>query len=392
MSHYDVFLARENVRSERKRFEFCGPQDRSMSDEAMSPVSQEIEEPLSNSILLNSDSSCSLLKLSQNSTATEENSSVESMEFQDERCSASDTEADSAITLVKCLNSESPSSSFVSRRNDNSAIIRLNNELLKAKRSNWEVVDALGKAYQDIKNLRLREQRLNVILSSCTGKHSGTNGFNESLSLPDDKIIELQLALRREEAVKTREDLRVMIEERDRLKEKLDRSENDRRLVMLTSDHRERELELSQNHINDLAASIKEKDAKILSVQEKLFSLEEQIKAKDEEIEKIRDEKHSLREAVIRSEREIETLTEKLQNLLLYKEENTKHLKKNAGHTLTIETFDSNEKDVNPNGLQPSEEESRLEKELRYLQSRHSQDLKVIHELSSKLKEWERFV
>ena len=364
-----------------------------MSDPTMSPVSQGIEEPLSNSILLNNDSSCSSLLLSQNSTVTEEKCSAESMEFQDERFSASDTEADSAITLVKCLNSESPSSSFVSRRNDNSAIIRLNNELLKAKKSNWEVVDALGKAYQDIKSLRLREQRLNAIISNCTSKHGGTNGFPESLSLPDSKIIELQLALRREEAVKMREDLRVMIEERDRLKEKLGQSETDRRLVLLTSDHRERELDLSQSHIKDLAANIKEKDAKILSAQDKLISLEQEMNAKNEEIEKIRDEKNRLREAVIRSEQEIESLSEKLQNLLLHKEETTKHLTKNVNHSLRIQTFDSVGKVANSNAEQSSPvNETRLEKELRYLEARHNQDMKVIQDLSSKLKEWERFV
>ena len=363
-----------------------------MSDTAMSPVNLEIEEPLSNSILLNSDSSCSSLRLSQNSTTTGENGSVESMNLQDDRYSAvSDTEADSAIALVKCLNSESPSSSLVSRRNDNSAIIRLNNELLKAKRSNWEVVDALGKAYQDIRNLRLREQRLNAILSNCTSKHAGTNGFAESLSLPESKIIELQLALRKEEAVKTRQDLREMIDEKDRLKEKLVKSESDRRLLLLTSDQRERELNLSESHIKDLASNIKEKDAKILSAQNELVSLEVQINAKDEEIEKILDEKNSLRDAVIRSEQEIETLSEKLQNLLLFKEGNTKHSTKNEGNSLGIPSFDSGGK-VASNGEQPSAMEKRLERELRYLESRHNQDIQVIQDLNSKLKEWERFV
>ena len=360
-----------------------------MSDTAMSPVNLEIEEPLSNSILLNNDSSCSSLQLSQNSTTTEENAdSVENMEPQDDRYSAtSDTETDSAITLVKCLNSESPSSSLVFRRNDNSAIIRLNNELLKAKRSNWEVVDALGKAYQDIRNLRLREQRLNAILSSCTGKHAGTNGFSESLSLPESKIIELQLALRKEEAVKTRQDLREIIEDKDRLKEQLVKSESDRRLLLLTSDQRERELNLSESHVKDLAANIKEKDAKILSAQNELISLEGHIKAKDEEIRKILDERNGLRDAVIRSEQEIETLSEKLQNLLLSKEENTKHSNKNEGHSLGIPSFNSGRK-VALNGEQPTA----MERELRYLESRHNQDMQVIQDLNSKLKEWERFV
>ena len=362
-----------------------------MSFAGMSPVGQKIEDPLSNSILLDSDSTTSL-RLSQNSNTTEENSD-QSMDFQDERFSASDTEADSAITLVKCLNSESPSSSFVSRRNDNSAIIRLNNELLKAKRSNWEVVDALGKAYEDIKNLRLREQRLNALLSNCTSKHAGTNGFSESLSLPDSKIIELQLSLRKEEAVKTREDLRALIEERDRLKEKLGKSESDRRLISLTSDQRERELELSQSYLKDLSASIKEKDAKILSAHDKLISLKKQMNAKDEEIKKICEEKNNLREAVIRSEQEIESLSEKLQNILLYKEKNTKHLTENISHSLGIQTFDSIREVVKRNGEQsPLGEETRLERDMRYLESRHNQDMKVIQELSFKLKEWERFV
>lgn len=365
------------------------------ADAVMGPVTQETEElSPSSSILFNSDSSCSSLGVEHNSVATDHfNGSVESMElFHEERFSASDTEADSAISLVKCLNSESPSSSLVSRRNDNSAIIRLNNELLKSKKSNWEVLDALGKAYQDIKDLRLREQRLNTILSNCSSKLCGTNGFTESLALPDSKIIELQLSLRREEAVKTREDLRVLIDERDRLKEKLGKSECDRRLVSFTSDQRERELELSQSHIRDLAANIKEKDSRIVSSQDKLISFEKEMKDKDEELGRIRGEKNTLREAVIRSEQEIESLSEKLQNLLLFKEENAKHLSKNTGRSLGIQTVDSEGKVLNLNGEQIVEEETRLARELSFLDSRHSEDMKVIHDLSSRLKEWERFV
>lgn len=364
-----------------------------MSDGAMSPVIQETEEPSSNSsILFDSDSSCASLGVSQNTGATGENGSVGSMEYHEERFSASDTEADSAISIVKCLNSVSPSSSLVTRRNDNSAIIRLNNELLKAKRSNWEVVDALGKAYQDIKDLRLREQRLNAVISNCGSKLGSANGFTESLALPDSKIIELQLALRREEAVKTREDLRALIEERDKLKEKLGRSESDRRLVSFTRDQRERELELSQSHIKDLAANIKEKDEKILSVQDKLIAFEKDMKAKDEELCIILDEKNALREAVIRSEQEIEALSEKLQNVLLSKEENAKSLFKNAGQSLGIQTIDAAGKVLRLNEEQVLGEDARLAKELRCLESRHEEDVKVIHELSSQLKEWERFV
>lgn len=258
-----------------------------MYENGMGPVAQETEETsASDSILFNSDSLCSSLGLSQD-LAVNENGLNENlnMEYPEESVfSASDTEADSAISLVKCLNSASPSSSLVCRRNDNSAIIRLNNELLKAKKSNWEVLDALAKAYRDIKDLRLREQRVNVILSSCDGKLSCTNGLNESLLLPDSKIIELQLALRREESVKTREDFRALMKERDKLKELLAESENERRLVSLTSDHRERELELAQSRIRDLTANIKEKDAKISSAQDKLAAFEKDMKQKNEEI------------------------------------------------------------------------------------------------------------
>ena len=360
----------------------------------MSPVIHETEElSPSSSILFDSDSSCASLELAQNhAAATEENGSVESMEFHEERFSASDTEADSAISLVKCLNSVSPSSSLVCRRNDNSAIIRLNNELLKAKRSNWEVVDALGKAYQDIKDLRLREQRLNAVLSNCGSKLGGTNGFTESLALPEGKIIELQLALRREEAVKMREDLRALIEERDKLKEKLGMSESERRLVSFTSDQRERELELSQSYIKDLAANIKDKDEKISSIQDKLIDFEKEIKVKDEELEKLTNEKNALREAVIRSEQEIEALSGKLQNVLLSKEESAKHLSKNAGQSLGIQTLGSTREVLKLNGEEIVPEEIGLEKQMRYLESRHDEDMKIIHELSSQLKEWERFV
>lgn len=362
----------------------------------MSPVGQEIEEPLNSSILFDSDSTCSSSEVSQNSMATEGNCPDASMDFQIDRFSASDTEADSAITLLKSLNSESPSSSFVSRRNDNSAILRLNNELLKAKRRNWEVVDALGKAYEDIKNLRLREQRMNAILSTCNGKRvDTTNGFPESLSSPDSKIIELQLSLRREEAIKTREDLRTMIEERDKLKEKLGKSESDRRLISLTSDQRARELEISQNYINDLTANIKEKDAKIFSAQDMLMSLELQIKTKDEEMEKISDEKNNLRDAVIRSEQEIEFLTEKLRKLSLPKQEHAKCFTKDRDHTQEIETFDQSDGKVSyveENMVNFSGDETRIEGGMQYLESRHNQDMKIIQELNSKLKEWERFV
>ena len=361
-----------------------------MYENGMGPVAQETEETsASDSILFNSDSLCSSLGQSQN-LAVNENGLNENlnMEYPEESVfSASDTEADSAISLVKCLNSASPSSSLVCRRNDNSAIIRLNYELLKAKKSNWEVLDALAKAYRDIKDLRLREQRVNVILSSCDGKLSCTNGLNESLLLPDSKIIELQLALRREESVKTREDFRALMKERDKLKELLAESENERRLVSLTSDHRERELELAQSRIRDLIANIKEKDAKISSAQDKLAAFEKDMKQKNEELGKILDEKYSFRDAVVRSEQEVEALTEKLQNLLLYKEENVKN-SNYTGHSLGIQTDNSRHLSEG----QVIVEDERLQDEIRVLEARHNEDMRVINDLRAQLKEWERFV
>lgn len=364
-----------------------------MSQTVMSPVSQEIDESLSNSILLSS-SSCSSIQNSQELLATEDSSSVESMDvFEDEHFSVSDTEADTSIMLLKSLNSESPSSSSVSRRNDNSTIIRLHEELLKSKRNNWEVVDALGEAHEVIRNLRLREQRLNVILTGCAGKHATTNGFVESLNLSESKIIELQLTLRKEEAMKTREDLRAMMEERDRLKQMLGRTENNRRLVLLAKGERERELEFSQICVKDLAADIEDKDTKISSVEFKLASLEDQLKDKDREIEKIRNERNILREAAIRSEKEIEILSEKLNNLLHCKEQHkSSSVQTDASLSHEIQTCDSVEKTVNSEQSIEAAKQTTLEKDLRSLESRHNQDMEIIHDLKFKLEEWGRLV
>ena len=186
-----------------------------------------------------------------------------------------------------------------------------------------------------------------------------------------------------------------MIEERDKLKERLGKSESDRRLVSLTSDQRARELEISQNYINDLTANIKEKDAKIFSAQDKLISLELQIKTKDEEMEKISEEKNNLRDAVIRSEQEIEFLTEKLRKLSLPKQEHAKCFTKGRDHTQESQSFDQSDGKVSyveENMGNFFRDETRLEKGMQYLESRHNQDMKIIQELSSKLKEWERFV
>ena len=365
-----------------------------MSQTVMSPVSQEIDESLSNSILLSSHSSCSSIQNSQELLATEESCSVESMDvFEDEHFSVSDTEADSSIMLLKSLNSESPSSSSVSRRNDNSTIIRLHEELLKSKRNNWEVVDALGEAHEVIRNLRLREQRLNVILTGCAGKNATTNGFVESLNLSESKIIELQLTLRKEEAMKTREDLRAMMEERDRLKQMLGRTENNRRLVLLAKGERERELEVSQICVKDLAADIEDKDTKISSVEFKLASLEDQLKDKDSEIEKIRNERNILREAAIRSEKEIEILSEKLHNLLHCKEQQkSSSVQTDACLSHEIQTCDSVEKTVNSEQPIEAAKQTTLEKDLRSLESRHNQGMEIIHDLKFKLEEWERLV
>ena len=365
-----------------------------MSQTVMSPVSQEIDESLSNSILLSSHSSCSSIQNSQELLATEESCSVESMDvFEDEHFSVSDTEADTSIMLLKSLNSESPSSSSVSRRNDNSTIIRLHEELLKSKRNNWEVVDALGEAHEVIRNLRLREERLNVILTGCAGKHATTNGFVESLNLSESKIIELQLTLRKEEAMKTREDLRAMMEERDRLKQMLGRTENNRRLVLLAKGERERELEFSQICVKDLAADIEDKDTKISSVEFKLASLEDQLKDKDREIEKIRNERNILREAAIRSEKEIEILSEKLNNLLHCKEQHkSSSVQTDASLSHEIQTCDSVEKTVNSEQSIEAAKQTTLEKDLRSLESRHNQDMEIIHDLKFKLEEWGRLV
>lgn len=58
-----------------------------------------------------------------------------------------DIEVDFVILLVKCLNSVLLFFLFVCYCNDNFVIIRLNNELLKVKKSNWEVLDVLVKVY-----------------------------------------------------------------------------------------------------------------------------------------------------------------------------------------------------------------------------------------------------
>ena len=187
--------------------------------------------------------------------------------------------------------------------------------------------------------------------------------------------------------MKTREDFRALMKERDKLKELLAESENERRLVSLTSDHRERELELAQSRIRDLTANINEKDAKISSAQDKLAAFEKDMKQKNEELGKILDEKYSFRDAVVRSEQEVEALTEKLQNLLLYKEENVKN-SNYTGHSLGIQTNNSRHLSEG----QVIVEDERLQDEIRVLEARHNEDMRVTNDLRAQLKEWERFV
>lgn len=76
-----------------------------------------------------------------------ENGLVESMVYYEEFFLVFDIEVDLVILIVKCLNSVFFLFLFVICCNDNFVIIRFNNELLKVKWSNWEVVDVLGKVY-----------------------------------------------------------------------------------------------------------------------------------------------------------------------------------------------------------------------------------------------------
>ena len=342
----------------------------------MSPVAQESEEPSSRLILIAKDSPTCTLSL--NSESVEE-ICTDSTSSRDEHLSLHDVNMDSTVDLVKCLGSTSPSYPLVAQRCDKSAILRLSNELLKAKRSNWDIVDALGKAYEDIKDLRLREQRLNTIISSCAT--TSLNGFIECK--PDGRIIELQLALRKEEMIKTRRNLRDLIAERDELKQKLEKTQSNMRFASFAGERLERELELYQGHIKDLAANIREKDDRITVVQDKLFSLEKEMKFKDYELVKLREEKSVLREAVIRSEEEVERLAKRLKNV--------ERLEGERESSLSLwGRQEPCHKNCNQNEEQLIAEKMKLVDQVEHLKARHYQDKRVIDDLTSQVQQWER--
>jgi hypothetical protein len=141
----------------------------------------------------------------------------------DEKSTDSDLDSDSAVSVLNHLNgkadsnSDSSPSRSLSLRSDKSAIIRLNSELLKAKQSNWEVVDALTTAYDDIRDLRKREQRFNNILSTNLDNSTSQADLGPHKAT-EIKILNTQLEIRGEELSKAKDNIRRLMGERDQLK------------------------------------------------------------------------------------------------------------------------------------------------------------------------------
>ena len=286
----------------------------------------------------------------------------------------------SSAEILKCLNrsvSELLPVDNVGRGNDRNAIIRLNGELLRSKKSHWSVLDALVKSYSEIRELRLKEQKLNLALSS-TAKISDFNSKGGSIQL---KILETQLILKKEELVKTKTKLNELKVEKGRLMGKLSESESEFKLLSLENKRKHDELERLRISLKVAKNEISEKNDKISNFEDIISLLKADLRAKDQETFKPKKENYFLQDATIEQEKEIERVKLKTYDKAFdvkWGKQRNQEIKQLYGSK-------------NQDFQEGKTEEMRNDDEIQLLTAERDRKREEIIKLKHDLREWERY-
>lgn len=305
-----------------------------------------------------------------------------------ESFSISSTERDSQETdlfsksaeILKCLNrsvSELLPVENVGRGSDRNAIIRLNGELLRSKKSHWSVLDALVKTYSEIRELRVREQKLNLALSSI----KSTDSLSKTSYSVQAKVLTAQLEFTKEELAKTKKDLNELKIEKRNILIEVARAENDFRLLSLESKRKDYEVERTQISLKHAKKEIGEKSDKINELENDISSLEIDLRAKEREISKLKEGKHLLEEAIGEQEKEIERVRSEVEHQQIDE--------KSEGDLDSAERlFGRPANEAPPERNIPTDE---MKNEIHKLTDERDKHKGEIKKLKNELLEWERY-
>ena len=268
---------------------------------------------------------------------------------------------------------------------DKITIIRLNDELLKSKRSNWEVVDALSKAYEDLRKLRLKEQ----CLSRVTFEETVTAKINDTLV--NGSVSHIQYEVIKKEFLRVKTDLVSVTAQRDSLRESLSDAQRELRLLSFENTRKESALELAKDRIKYFEEDVRLNIDQISNFEERACFLEQKLTRRDRQWKELSSEYEALEGRLLRKEREIKELQRDLSFLKQKKEprpesmqtENV-HIPVTEGATTTASTEEQHEARV-------AEEEQGIRDSLEELRAKREEDNKVISTLKAQILQWERY-
>ncbi|EDO42697.1 predicted protein [Nematostella vectensis] len=270
---------------------------------------------------------------------------------------------------------------------DKSAIIRLSGELLKAKQSNWEVVDALSSAYDDIRDMRKREERLNNVLGSNIRNYASSEE-NKWAKGTEIKILTTQLQIRAEELVKARSDIRKLMIDRDKLKEDFLKAKSELTVLSLRDGRKESEMALARSNLRTLTSSLSEANEKLLSMRENAGYLENELNFKRIELERIKEERDALNAALREKEKQLLQLTKKVRELETSNNEFGASLSSKQEELESVRAQEELVLKEVERGI--AEEMKTTRARLIEAEARHEQDERTIAELTQRLREWGR--
>lgn len=308
----------------------------------------------------------------------------------DEKCRASDLDSDSAVSVLNYLNGNVNENSLrsSSSHSDKSAIIRLNSELLRAKKSNWEVVDALTTAYDDIRDLRKREQRLNDLLrNNFNGKGESSN--QDAIRKTEFKILHTQLEIREEELSKTKDIARQLMGERDRLKDECSKIRADFQLLTLLDKRKESELAVVQNNLKTLKEQQRINDDSNFALKDNAINLEYQLRAARNATQKAEEVASTFQETLQMREKELSDLKAKLEraedeNEIVKLRLNDKEAEIERVKATEMSVFEEVESEL-------ASELTTMQLQFNEMKMKNEEDEKKINEMNEKLKQWERY-
>ena len=299
---------------------------------------------------------------------------------------------DSSAEILKCLNhsvSELLPVENAGRGSDRTAIIRLNGELLRSKKRHWSVLDALVKSYSEIRELHLKEQKLNLALSS--GSKSSTSFSNGSVV--QSKVLATQLEFSREELDRTKANLNELKLERGKLAGELARIESDFKLISLENKRRNSELESMEISLKYFKTEIKKKSDRINELEDGFSDLEKDLRVKDRKIFKLNEEKNLLQEAICEQEKEIERMKFEMEDRSFQaksfeqqRAQFEKELRLSRDEIVSKERFHGREERVNL-----ERRAKQMKKELQRLAGEREKSKEEIDKLKQELHEWERY-